>query len=445
MSLDIRYLTNGEYEIFTVRDSLQNPPSFNVYERREYIPKYVRHYADSLLKPQMCKPDLARCFGVLDLFYPNHGSCSKPDAKNRNCVAESCAALDSSEYRRVGLNKPVSCWTECPYYLSVESEKTMNLKEFYSTLSVGDKIEIDRTLDNKEGSAEGRILSLRGYGYSIPIEWELPDGGVRVSSHSVKAIAQYITIHQTYCKQCGQWLSSTAYEEVNVNKKISVRVRKTEEAAFHKSYVIGSSVCSVCLEKNAIVWNAEQKAKPVGRKRKPVSGKSEFSAVTLCMKVKDSDGKIFQVVGITPYRVILKSCDNFNKRSCTPDFFCENFTTLGNIKLRYPETQICNICEEKIWYAEAVEYYTKLWCCQKCENLRKVVFGGEHVSVPVEELDQYEDIRLAGGELFLAAHELLKDVSRGRTVKQGCTRLRNAVNGYGEAALGKGWCDGKTK
>ena len=99
MSLNIRWLTNGKKEIFTVRNSGVEPVSFEVFERCEDIDESIRHYAESIKKPTYCGPDLANMFRVLDIFYPNHGTCGRDDLKPHNptrCIAESCKYGDEA-------------------------------------------------------------------------------------------------------------------------------------------------------------------------------------------------------------------------------------------------------------------------------------------------------------------------------------------------------------
>ena len=103
MSLNIRYLTNGEMEVFTVSNTGVNPPTFQVFEKREDIDPSIRHYAPSG-EPTMCKPDLARMFGVLDLFYPGHPNCAIPRYADKKCIAESCKYSPNGE------------WEECKYF-----------------------------------------------------------------------------------------------------------------------------------------------------------------------------------------------------------------------------------------------------------------------------------------------------------------------------------------
>ena len=106
MSLDIRYLTNGEISVYTVRNSGVTPMSFDIYKCIEDVPESIR-CGLPIGEPVMCHPDLARCLGVLDLFYPGHGNCGRPDLKPHNvkkCIAEQCRYASNGR------------WKDCKYY-----------------------------------------------------------------------------------------------------------------------------------------------------------------------------------------------------------------------------------------------------------------------------------------------------------------------------------------
>ena len=92
MSLNIRYLTNGEKEVFTVSNIGVTPPTFEIFEKREDIDKNIRHYAPK--EPKYCDPDIAQMFDVLDIFYPNQPNCVVPKWKNTICIENSCRHWD---------------------------------------------------------------------------------------------------------------------------------------------------------------------------------------------------------------------------------------------------------------------------------------------------------------------------------------------------------------
>lgn len=104
MSLNIRWLTNGEKKVYAVTDSLKE--TFNIYSEIEEIPAEIRHYAESIKEPTFCEPDLARCFGVQSIFYPDWPKpCGHPDYQGKTCIAETC--------RYGGHDKE---WEKCPYF-----------------------------------------------------------------------------------------------------------------------------------------------------------------------------------------------------------------------------------------------------------------------------------------------------------------------------------------
>ena len=89
MSLEIRYLTNGEREIFTVRNEGVRPPTFDIYDKRSDIDVNIRHYAPEG-NPVYCSPALAEIHGVQDVLYPNHPKCVLPKYADRLCVTDGC-------------------------------------------------------------------------------------------------------------------------------------------------------------------------------------------------------------------------------------------------------------------------------------------------------------------------------------------------------------------
>ena len=100
MSVNIRLLTNGEKTVYTVRDSLNE--TFTIYNTIDEIPESIRHYAKDV-KLKFCEPDLARIFGVRDLFYPNFPDCGHPNYLGKACIAESCKYGDPT-------------YKDCPYF-----------------------------------------------------------------------------------------------------------------------------------------------------------------------------------------------------------------------------------------------------------------------------------------------------------------------------------------
>lgn len=111
MSINIKWLTNGEKKIYTVYNSMVN--EFNIFENIEDIPRDIRHYAENIKEPTFCNPDLARIFNVQKVFYPGWPKkCSYPGYENSFCIAESC--------KYGGENKG---WENCPYFSGEKWER----------------------------------------------------------------------------------------------------------------------------------------------------------------------------------------------------------------------------------------------------------------------------------------------------------------------------------
>lgn len=104
MSLDVRWLTNGEKKVYTVRDAVAE--TFNVYANLADVPHSVRHYAESIKDPTFCEPDLARYFGVQNILYPGWPKmCGHPSYKGQKCIAEMCKYAEEA-----------GGWSKCPYF-----------------------------------------------------------------------------------------------------------------------------------------------------------------------------------------------------------------------------------------------------------------------------------------------------------------------------------------
>lgn len=93
MSLDIRYVTNGKKEIIRVIDGCND--TFNVYNKREDVPKSIRHYVPEKVK--FVGPDLARIFGVLDILYPGFPNCGLEGYTDKKCIGDSCKFCDGKD------------------------------------------------------------------------------------------------------------------------------------------------------------------------------------------------------------------------------------------------------------------------------------------------------------------------------------------------------------
>lgn len=89
MSLDIRYLTNGEKNVYVVVDAAAQ--TVNYYNSREEIPAQIRHYAPDG-NPRFVGPDDARMFLAMNALYPDliHECCSNPRYTATHCIFESC-------------------------------------------------------------------------------------------------------------------------------------------------------------------------------------------------------------------------------------------------------------------------------------------------------------------------------------------------------------------
>ena len=102
MSINIRHATNGKKTVYAVLHT--DECKVYTYERKEDIPKSIRHYAPDG-EPTYYGPDLARCMGIGEVLYPDFPKCGMPGKYNgTNCVAECCKyAVDDD-------------WTRCPYF-----------------------------------------------------------------------------------------------------------------------------------------------------------------------------------------------------------------------------------------------------------------------------------------------------------------------------------------
>ena len=93
MSLDVRFFTNGEKEIYVITNSGVTPVERNVYNSVDEVPKGIRHYAETT-KQQFCEPDFAHLFGVQEILYPGIArDCVIPDQKPhvpKRCIFEQC-------------------------------------------------------------------------------------------------------------------------------------------------------------------------------------------------------------------------------------------------------------------------------------------------------------------------------------------------------------------
>lgn len=91
MSLAIRYLTNGEKNVYVVVDTAAKPISIKYYDTLDEIPVQIRHYAPDG-EPMFVGPDGARNLFAMKALYPDlmKERCSLPDFVGNPCIFESC-------------------------------------------------------------------------------------------------------------------------------------------------------------------------------------------------------------------------------------------------------------------------------------------------------------------------------------------------------------------
>lgn len=113
MSLNIRYLTNGEKTFYVETNSGVTLPERHIYATKDEIPKSIRHYAPDG-DPKFVGPDLAAILGVQDIFYPGFPNCERPEYLGKRCIAESCKFAPNGD------------WTKCPYFSGYETKGENN-------------------------------------------------------------------------------------------------------------------------------------------------------------------------------------------------------------------------------------------------------------------------------------------------------------------------------
>lgn len=89
MSLNIRYLTNGEKTAYQVVNTGVKPIQIDYYLTREEIPESIRHLVPSG-EPLFLYPDAARVLLAMDYFYPDPIICNKKGYEGLSCIAEAC-------------------------------------------------------------------------------------------------------------------------------------------------------------------------------------------------------------------------------------------------------------------------------------------------------------------------------------------------------------------
>lgn len=108
MSLDVRYLTNGDKTLYCIINCGVTPFEKTTHERLEDIPESIRHYAETVAskEPHYVSPDMARFLGWDDIFYPDYKNwkCNLDDYQWEPCVPESCVIdWKTCKYRERGI------------------------------------------------------------------------------------------------------------------------------------------------------------------------------------------------------------------------------------------------------------------------------------------------------------------------------------------------------
>lgn len=102
MSIDIRWLTNGQKTAWTVLHT--DTGEVEKYDRLEHVPESIRHYCKAK-EPLHIGPDGAFILGVNKVFYPDWPlACGHPDYADKRCIAESCKFGSDGD------------WTKCPFF-----------------------------------------------------------------------------------------------------------------------------------------------------------------------------------------------------------------------------------------------------------------------------------------------------------------------------------------
>lgn len=93
MSLDFRYLTNGEKTLYCVTDSAARPVERTTYENIEDVPESIRHYAPKG-EAVFVDPLDAQVLGFGDVFYPEYERrCCYESGRVEACVGQECNLL----------------------------------------------------------------------------------------------------------------------------------------------------------------------------------------------------------------------------------------------------------------------------------------------------------------------------------------------------------------
>lgn len=109
MSVNIKYLTNGEKSIYKYVDASAEPIEVVVSENIEDINKYNRHYAPE--EPSFASPDIAYMNGekVGQFLYPDFPICKNPDKDYYELRCIGCCRYLEENVGDIDFRK-------CPYF-----------------------------------------------------------------------------------------------------------------------------------------------------------------------------------------------------------------------------------------------------------------------------------------------------------------------------------------
>lgn len=111
MSVDARYFTNGEKAAYTLLHT--DTGEVEEFQRKEDIPKSVRHLFRNMNRPKIIGPDLAMFLGLKSVFYPDWPKmCGNKGFEGKRCVGESC----------IFCTTPTD-WKRCPFLMDREEKE----------------------------------------------------------------------------------------------------------------------------------------------------------------------------------------------------------------------------------------------------------------------------------------------------------------------------------
>ena len=117
MSIDCRYMTNGEKTAYTLLHT--DTGVVEEFASLDEIPNSVRHYFDHKKGPKFCGPDLSHILRLNSVFYPDWPkACGRPDCAGKRCVAECCKYADEA-----------GGWEKCSYFTGERMEALRDEKD----------------------------------------------------------------------------------------------------------------------------------------------------------------------------------------------------------------------------------------------------------------------------------------------------------------------------